>query len=219
MPRPRPLPRSALTSTAAEWDDIARYLDATRAELVFARRVLLVEGYAEQVLIPVIAKALDIDLDKRGISVCAIHGTHFGSYARFCDALRIPWAVITDGDKAEDGASRGERRAQRIMEQLEVSGSPYTHGVFVGDSTFEYDLLKTQATNVSACLGVLRELGNRGLRKRIEGWDETIPAYEDFMRAIGNIGGKGRFAQRLALKDLRPPAYVAAAIEYLTDDE
>ena len=76
----------------AEWDDIARYLDATRAELVFARRVLLVEGYAEQVLVPVLAKARGIDLDKLGISVCAIHGTHFSSYSRFCDALAIPWA-------------------------------------------------------------------------------------------------------------------------------
>ena len=73
---------------------------------MFARRVLLVEGYAEQVLIPALAKAHAIDLDKLGISVCAIHGTHFASYTRFCDALDIPWAVITDRDKVDkDGVS------------------------------------------------------------------------------------------------------------------
>ena len=77
----------------AEWDDIGRYLDASRAELVFARRVLLVEGFAEQVLVPKLAQALGMDLDKLGVSVCAIHGTHFDSYIRFCEALGIPWAV------------------------------------------------------------------------------------------------------------------------------
>jgi predicted ATP-dependent endonuclease of OLD family len=54
--------------TTVEWDDITRYLDATRAELVFARKVLLVEGFAEQVLMPQLARALDIDLDKERIT-------------------------------------------------------------------------------------------------------------------------------------------------------
>jgi putative ATP-dependent endonuclease of the OLD family len=73
-----------------EWNDIERYLDATRAELVFARRVLLVEGYAEQVLMPVIADGEGLDLDQLGISVCAIHGTHFASYARFLTLCASP---------------------------------------------------------------------------------------------------------------------------------
>ena len=137
----------------AEWDDIARYLDATRAELVFARRVLLVEGYAEQVLIPELAKAHGIDLDKLGISVCAIHGTHFSSYSRFCGALEIPWAVVTDRDEVdESGVSAGQKRAQRILDRLGVTGSPDEHGIFIGDSTFEYDLVNADASNNQACL-------------------------------------------------------------------
>jgi len=70
--------------TDAEWDDLARYLDATRAELVFAQRVLLVEGFAEQMLIPALADSLD--LDGQGISVCSVHGIHFGTYVRFLRA-------------------------------------------------------------------------------------------------------------------------------------
>src|SRR5207249_10871836 len=93
-----------------EWADIERYLDATRAEMVFARRVLLVEGFAEQVLLPVLAAAEEIDLDKNGVTVCAIHGTHFASYIRFLEALEIRWAVITDGDPVAEGGSDGEQR-------------------------------------------------------------------------------------------------------------
>jgi putative ATP-dependent endonuclease of OLD family len=203
-----------------EWADIARYLDATRAELVFARRVLLVEGYAEQVLVPVLAKARGTDLDKLGVSVCAIHGTHFGSYSRFCNALGIPWAIITDRDEAdEDGVSEGYRRAERILDQLGVTGSPAEHGIFVGDSTFEYDLVNADASNIQACFDTLQALGSERLRKRVDAWRGAVPAYEDFMREIENAGGKGRFAQRLALRDLRAPAYVAAALDYLALDE
>jgi putative ATP-dependent endonuclease of OLD family len=66
----------------SEWRDIERYLDATRSEIVFARRVLLVEGNAEQVLIPVLTRGLGIDLDKAGVTICAISDTHFTSCVR-----------------------------------------------------------------------------------------------------------------------------------------
>jgi putative ATP-dependent endonuclease of the OLD family len=206
--------------TDAEWDDIARYLDATRAELVFSRRVLLVEGYAEQVLVPVLAKAHGMDLDKLGISVCAIHGTHFDAYTRFCGALHIPWAIITDRDKVDaDGVSDGQKRAQRMLDRLGVAGLPGEHGIFVGGSTFEYDLLGADASNVKSCFDALVELGSSQMKARVDAWKDAVPPYEDFMREIENAGGKGRFAQRLALAGLQPPTYVAAALEYLASDE
>lgn len=202
--------------TEPEWDDIARYLDATRAEMVFARRVLLVEGYAEQVLIPAIAKAYGIDLDKLGISVCSIHGTHFDSYSRFCGALEIPWAIITDRDKVDgNGVSEGQKRAQRILDRLSVTGSLEEHGIFIGSSTFEYDLLGAGASNIEACFDTLIELGSSQMNARVAAWNGAVPAYDDYMREIENAGGKGRFAQRLALKQVKPPAYVAAALDYL----
>jgi hypothetical protein len=65
-----------------------------------------------------------LDLDKLGISVCAVHGTHFDSYTRFCDALEIPWAVITDRDNVDkDGISDGQKRAQRVLDRLGLTGS------------------------------------------------------------------------------------------------
>ena len=202
----------------AEWNDIARYLDTTRAELVFARRVLLVEGYAEQVLVPVLAKAHGLDLDKLGISVCAIHGTHFDSYAKFCNALEIPWAIITDRDKVDDkGVSDGQKRAQRIIDTLSVVGPPEDHGIFVSNTaTFEYDLLCTGDSNVAPCFETLIELGSSQMKARVDAWNNAAPAYDDFMGEIENAQGKGRFAQRLALKHLKPPTYIAAAFDYLT---
>ncbi|QFZ18546.1 ATP-dependent nuclease [Saccharothrix syringae] len=195
----------------AEWDDISRYLDATRAELVFARRVLLVEGYAEQVLVPQLAEAAGMDLDKLGITICAIHGTHFKTYVRFCQALGIPWAVITDGD-AEDA---GITRAQRLVTALGESGAPETHGIFVGTTTFEYDLLAAHPTNREPCFAVLRALGTRNTGAAIDAWGATPPTQDSFIDMIDKVGGKGRYAHRLSQHRLHAPDYVLRALSYL----
>ena len=86
-----------LDLTAQELADIERYLDVTRGEIVFAKGVILVEGEAEEFLVPVLAKKLGHDLDKLGITVCSIGGTHFLPYVKFLgpNGLHIPYAVVT----------------------------------------------------------------------------------------------------------------------------
>lgn len=213
--------RACAASTAhlddAEWADIARYLDATRAELVFARKVLLVEGYGEQVLLPSVAFALDMDLDKLGITVCAIFGTHFSAYARFCRALDIPWAVLTDGDPADDGKLAGRARGQRLLERLGQVGELASNGIFVGSTTLEYDLFTCSSGNQEACRIVLGELAQTsGHRARLDGWARNPPDRPEFLGAVSQIGGgKGRFAQRLSTHLLDPPGYIKDALTFL----
>ncbi|TCO32833.1 putative ATP-dependent endonuclease of OLD family [Kribbella steppae] len=213
----RTIARSAATLelTDDEWNDLGRYLDATRAELVFARRVLLVEGYAEQVLLPVLASSIGHDLDKLGITVCAIHGTHFITYVQFCDTLGIPVAVITDGDPDSRG-SAGERRATKIADRRTVAGDP-NDGIFVGTHTFEYDLLSVSDDNRAECLATLMDLCGRRSRGIVQGWidDDIVPATDDYLDMIDNAGGKGRYGQRLAERELDTPTYISDAIEYL----
>ena len=62
--------------------DLERYLDATKSGLLFARRVMLVEGAAELFLIPpLVQHVAGIDLEREGVSVIPIHGTYFGPFA------------------------------------------------------------------------------------------------------------------------------------------
>src|SRR5207244_825478 len=63
--------------TGDEVLDLERYIDVSRGEALFARAILLVEGDAERLLIPVLAGKLGYSLDELGICVSNILGTNF----------------------------------------------------------------------------------------------------------------------------------------------
>jgi len=85
-----------------ERQDLERYIDVTRGELFFSKGVLLVEGDAERILLPTMARLFDanLDFDALGITVCSIGGTNFAPYVRLLGpkGLDIPFAVLTDFD-------------------------------------------------------------------------------------------------------------------------
>ena len=81
-------------------EKLERYLDVTRAELFFARRVIFVEGAAELMLVSVLARRIDFDLRLHGVSLISVEGLNFDSFLPLFgdEALKIPVAVLTDAD-------------------------------------------------------------------------------------------------------------------------
>lgn len=80
---------------------IQRYLDAVRSNLLFAKSVILVEGDAEEILVPVLVKeVLGVSLDELGISLINIRSTGFENVAVLFHDLRIRrrCAIVTDLD-------------------------------------------------------------------------------------------------------------------------
>lgn len=82
---------------------LERFLDATKANLFFAQGVLLVEGAAENLLIPTLAKAIDRPLHRYGVSIVNVGGTAFSHYAKIFSRrdgspMGIRVAVVTDMD-------------------------------------------------------------------------------------------------------------------------
>jgi predicted ATP-dependent endonuclease of OLD family len=76
--------------------------DSQRNELFFAQRVLLVEGNTEKLALPLVFRALGIDINKRGISVIECGGkTKITLFARVAKALTIPYVVLVDHDIRE----------------------------------------------------------------------------------------------------------------------
>lgn len=109
--------------------DISRYLDVSRAELLFARYVLLVEGAAEVLLLPAIAAAAGFDLDEHGVVIVNVVGTDFAPYRELLgsEGLNLPSAVLTDGDPLlnsvtapEQGLNRGGHLLKDVARRRRV---------------------------------------------------------------------------------------------------
>jgi putative ATP-dependent endonuclease of the OLD family len=89
--------------TAPEIGNIQRYLDAIRSNLLFARSVMLVEGDAEELLIPVLVKKVfGVSLDELGISLINIRSTGFQNVALLFhdNRIRKQCAIVTDLDSS-----------------------------------------------------------------------------------------------------------------------
>jgi len=107
-----PLCQGNTKLSPSDYRFLERFLDVTKANLFFARAVLIVEGDAENVLLPVIAKLLDRDFHHHGVSVVNVGGVGLGRYARIFmredpakdGAINIPVACVTDMDVMPDVA-------------------------------------------------------------------------------------------------------------------
>ncbi len=225
--------------TDIEIADLQRYMDVTRAEVLFAKGVILVEGAAELFLIPAFVEGMIQKLDQLGITVCSVHGTDFLPYWKLLSekGLNIPHVVVTDGDPQNingriqvAGLLRGYRLLdsdpalkEKVKESL--SGDDFGRArklltkanVFVGETTLEADLVENFSDSI---IETYRELNTSDkARQKFEAAIERVKkqkanGIEEILSRIVQIG-KGRFAQRLAdkVKDQKPPRYLRAAID------
>ncbi|MFF2864703.1 ATP-dependent endonuclease [Streptomyces rubiginosohelvolus] len=106
---------AALPVTDEQAQDLERYIDISRAEVLFASAVILVEGLAELYVLPAVAAAAGFDLDAYGTVVASAHGTDFKPYRALLgpSGLNTPHVIITDGDATPDQLNRREAGLRR----------------------------------------------------------------------------------------------------------
>ncbi|MGG7177193.1 ATP-dependent nuclease [Clostridium paraputrificum] len=105
-----------------EFLDVERYLDVKRGEIYLGKAVILVEGIAEEYIIPKFAELLGKPLDEKGIIVCNINSTNFKPYVKILRSLEIPYTVITDGDfyrTKEDDKGNKSRVYHTLKESID----------------------------------------------------------------------------------------------------
>lgn len=145
--------------TRLEVDDyefLRRFLDATKANLFFARALIVVEGDGEHLLLPAIAEKLDRPLSRHGVSIVNVGHRGLFRYSRILQrkagsAIPVPVALIPDRDipplEAKDLV--GDRKTENELTREEITarlkalrrdvGDPVD--AFVADSwTLEFDL-------------------------------------------------------------------------------
>lgn len=84
---------------------LQRFLDITKANLFFAQGIIMVEGDAENLLIPILADILGMNLEKHGVSIVKVGSVAFFRYANIFKikdggTVGIPVSIVTDSDVA-----------------------------------------------------------------------------------------------------------------------
>jgi len=144
-----------MTHTRLEADDyefLRRFLDATKANLFFARALIVVEGDGEHLLLPAIAEKLGRPLSRHGVSIVNVGHRGLFRYSRILqrkagNAIAVPVALIPDRDIPPPEAKNlvGNRKTENELTPNEIAARLKTLrrdvDAFIADSwTLEFDL-------------------------------------------------------------------------------
>ncbi|WP_219094929.1 ATP-dependent endonuclease [Pseudomonas sp. UMAB-40] len=208
--------------SVSEIRHLQRYLDATRSSLLFAKGVMLIEGDAEEIMIPALVKeVLGISLDELGVSLINIRSTGFENVACVFHKTRIKryCSIITDLDAAiaETEPLVGDKPAmikyKRKMAASEKAGlsrkvrlDNFCRGnrymsVHYADHTFEVDFVKCgNEEEVADVVDTVYEDESTKILAKKEINSGEIAAYGKRVLTMATNAGKGWFAIQLAEK-------------------
>ncbi|TPG23474.1 DUF2813 domain-containing protein [Variovorax ginsengisoli] len=113
-------------------EDASKFIrEAVRSypELYFARYVVLGEGATEEVVLPLLSKAMDFPIDRSFVAVVPLGGRHVNHMWRLLADLQVPYATLLDLDWGRSGGGFG--RVKTVCEQLLSVG--YTAQDVFGD--------------------------------------------------------------------------------------
>lgn len=202
---------------------LQRFLDATRAELFFARKILMVEGIAEALVVPVLAKIAGGSLKTSAVTVLNVDGLNFNAFIPLfgSDKLHIPIAILTDSDP-----SRGTGDSSATAQTLKAYESKIPNlKVELSAVTFEHQLARSPKLlplMLDAYEAIHPNLGKK-LREKLDGLAvDDLRAQAFYKEFKDSETSKGSFAQELAilldaatLGPLDVPEYIRKALVHL----
>tara|TARA_R110000751_G_scaffold101602_2_gene195796 strand:- start:12202 stop:14337 length:2136 start_codon:yes stop_codon:yes gene_type:complete len=216
---------------------IQRYLDAVRSNLLFAKSVILVEGDAEEILVPVLVKeVLGVSLDELGVSLINIRSTGFENVAVLFHDLRIRrrCAIVTDLDatffdtEAVEGDTKALKNAKEKAIGAQAAGiarrarlTAFKEGndwitVHYAPRTFEVDFVA--AGNAELAVSVLNAVykDNPTIVAATAELRSNDPAvFGRRILAMADYAGKGWLAIQMAKQvsaSMRIPDYLVESI-------
>lgn len=200
---------------------LSLYLDATKSRLLFARSLILVEGIAEQTLIPLLfEQEHGRTLESIGCSVVNVGGvafTHFLTVIK--NGLFRRCMVLTDSDQG----TRTENRANNLRKNFH-DGTTISVQISK-QSTFEKDLVDANAetSGKDLLLDALELTKPKAGPKYRKSTVQTGLDVEEFFKLIMNQ--KAEFAFNLVTtlakaknKTLAVPGYISEGLRFIANE-
>lgn len=171
---------------------LQRFLDSTKANLFFAKGIIMVEGDAENLFIPVLADIIGYPLEKYGISLVNVGNTAFLRYSRIFaradgSTIGIPVSVVTDCDVRPydiiDGVKKFNPKDEATLAGIAKKEQDYSLGcikAFVAPRwTFEYSVaLSCLSSEFHRAIHCAKKINNSDkytlTKKKLEEVDEAI---------------------------------------------
>lgn len=205
---------------------LRRFLDVTKASLFFARAVILVEGVAEQLLVPVLAERMGRPLSTSGVAVINVGGVAFPPFTDLFGLDKLPYrlAVVSDSDgqpSIDELEGEDEALSPRAAALAERAGDNVI--VRLATKTLEWDFAMAGNSKVMLdALAQVKPIAGPRLEKEIAESTEQERA-DAILKKVADV--KGRFAQELAElvaddnQSITVPTYLKEAIEWVTDSQ
>jgi putative ATP-dependent endonuclease of OLD family len=195
---------------------LQRYLDATRGELFFARRILMVEGIAEVLLLPILTKFAGGNLKESAVTILNVDGINFNAFIPLFgeNLLGMPVVILTDGD-APDIGGQISATASGLNDQ---ANNIQNLNIEMSEITFEHELARSSAIlpYMISAFKSLHPVKGPELEEslaKIQGADEKA---NEFLKIfLETKVSKGRFAQEFAgiLEDVWEISTTAIALK------
>jgi len=197
---------------------LERFLDATRAELFFAKRIIMVEGIAEAILLPVLTKIAGGNLKESAVTIINADGINFNAFIPLfgVNKLECPTVIITDGDDKK-GTGTPSNAAQILVK---AAANIDNLSIQLSTITFEHELALSEKLLPYMLEAYIKIHPNKGptLKTEINDLKNQKAKADHFLSVFidGNTS-KGIFAQELAEILSENKINSNAVPDYITD--
>ncbi|MCH4828054.1 ATP-dependent nuclease [Planococcus halocryophilus] len=199
---------------------LKKFLDATNSSMFYARRLILVEGISEQILVPLFFEMqYEKTLESVGSNIINVNGVAFKHFLEIIkNGYFIRCGVLTD----KDAGKKTEKRAENLIEHYRANNDVIS--IEVNEDTFEKELIRYNLKGKGRELLVktFEKLHPIKYKDFKEKWAEQIDVDEYFTNIEND---KSDFAFALheeLLKDSKGfivPNYIVSIFDFIMEEK
>lgn len=110
---------------------VQRFLDATKSDMLFAQKVLFVEGIAEQLLMSIFANYMGESLESNHVAIINVGGRYFSHFLTLFDSEKkytIPKKIVCLSDRDPESKAKPDGKFKKCYPyELNIDGENYEY--------------------------------------------------------------------------------------------